>query len=84
MICYEVLVDESFKVNKLIRHLKTKDGSLADSGVLFLNEDWNRFEYWTWHSWVPPTKDNAAFVEALYLVAQRIALNTGRADTSLY
>jgi hypothetical protein len=32
VICCEVLANESFNVNKLIRHLKTKHDSLADRG----------------------------------------------------
>jgi hypothetical protein len=36
VICCEVLANESFKVNKLIRHLKTKHDSLADRGTEFL------------------------------------------------
>jgi hypothetical protein len=35
VICCEVLVNESFKANKLIRHLKTKHDSLADRGTNF-------------------------------------------------
>jgi hypothetical protein len=35
LICCEVLANESFKVNKLIRHLKTKHDSLADRGTGF-------------------------------------------------
>jgi hypothetical protein len=35
MICCEVLENESFKANKLIRHLKTKHDSLADRGTDF-------------------------------------------------
>jgi hypothetical protein len=35
VICCEVLANESFKVNKLIRHLKTKHDSLADRGTEF-------------------------------------------------
>jgi hypothetical protein len=30
VICYDVLANESFKVFKLIRHLKTKHDSLAE------------------------------------------------------
>jgi hypothetical protein len=36
VICCEVLENELFKVNKLIRHLKTKHGSLADRGTEFV------------------------------------------------
>jgi hypothetical protein len=35
VICCEVLANESFKVNKLIRHLKTKHDSLADRDTEF-------------------------------------------------
>jgi hypothetical protein len=35
VICCEVLANESFKVNKLIRHLKTKRDSLAHRGTEF-------------------------------------------------
>jgi hypothetical protein len=35
VICCEVLANESFKVNKLIRHLKTKHDSLADRSTEF-------------------------------------------------
>jgi hypothetical protein len=35
VICCEVLANESFKANKLIRHLKTKHDSLADRGTNF-------------------------------------------------
>jgi hypothetical protein len=35
VVCCEVLANESFKVNKLIRHLKTKHDSLADIGTEF-------------------------------------------------
>jgi hypothetical protein len=35
VICCEVLANLSFKVNKLIRHLKTKHDSLADCGTEF-------------------------------------------------
>jgi hypothetical protein len=35
VICCEVLANESFKVNKLIRHLKTKHDSLAHRGIDF-------------------------------------------------
>jgi hypothetical protein len=35
VICCEVLANESFKVNKLIRHLKTKRDSLADRRTEF-------------------------------------------------
>jgi hypothetical protein len=35
VICCEVLANESFKVNKLTRHLKTKHDSLADRGTEF-------------------------------------------------
>jgi hypothetical protein len=33
VICCEVLENGSFDVNKLMRHLKTKHGSLADRGA---------------------------------------------------
>jgi hypothetical protein len=35
VICCEVLANESFNVNKLIKHLKIKHGSLADQGAEF-------------------------------------------------
>jgi hypothetical protein len=35
IICYEVLANESFNVNKLMRHLKTKHGFLTYSGAKF-------------------------------------------------
>jgi hypothetical protein len=35
VICFEVLANKSFKVDKLIRHLKTKHDSLADRGTAF-------------------------------------------------
>jgi hypothetical protein len=35
MICCEVLTNESFKVDKLIRHLKTEHDSLADRSTDF-------------------------------------------------
>jgi hypothetical protein len=38
VICCGVLANESFKVNKLIRHLKTKHDSLADRGREFFGK----------------------------------------------
>jgi hypothetical protein len=35
VICCEVLANESFEVNKLIRHLKTKHDFLADRSTEF-------------------------------------------------
>jgi hypothetical protein len=35
IICCEVLANESFDVNKLMRHLKTKHGSVSDCSAEF-------------------------------------------------
>jgi hypothetical protein len=39
VICCEVLENESFDVNKLMRYLETKHGSLADRGAEFLRQN---------------------------------------------
>jgi hypothetical protein len=73
VICCEVLENESFKVNKLIRHLKTKHGSLADRGTEFFKRKVENVKKTRLDSSGSFQQKNASAIEASYLVAQRIA-----------
>jgi hypothetical protein len=69
----EVLANESFQVNKLIRHLKTKRDSLADRGTEFFKRKAEIVKKTRLDSSGFYQQKNAAAVEASYLVTQRIA-----------
>jgi hypothetical protein len=73
VICCEVLANESLKVNKLIRHLKTKHCSLADRGTEFFKRKAEIVKKTRLDSSGSYQQENATAVEASYLVAQRIA-----------
>jgi hypothetical protein len=73
VICCEVLANASFKVNKLIRHLKTKHDSLADRGTEFFKRKAKIVKKTRLDSSGSYQQENASAVEASYLVAQRIA-----------
>jgi hypothetical protein len=73
VICCEVLANESFKVNKLKRHPKTKHNSLADRGTGFFKRKAKIVKKTRLDSSGSYQQENAAAVEASYLVAQRIA-----------
>jgi hypothetical protein len=68
-----VLANESFKVNKLIRHLKTKHDSLADRGTECFKRKAKIIKKTRVDSSGSYQQKNASAVEASYLVAQRIA-----------
>jgi hypothetical protein len=73
-ICCEVLVNESFKENKFMQQLKTKQNSLADRGAEFFKrkaETVNKTRLYDCGSY---QQNNAAVIEAAsYLVAQKFA-----------
>jgi hypothetical protein len=71
--CCEVLANESFKVNKLIRHLKTKHDSLADRGTEFFKIKAEIVKKTRLDSSGSYQQKNDAAVEVSYLVAQRSA-----------
>jgi hypothetical protein len=73
VICCEVLANESFKVNKLIRHLKTKRDSLADSSTEFFKRKAEIIKKTRLDSSGSYQQKHAAAVEASYLATQRIA-----------
>jgi hypothetical protein len=68
-----VLENESFKVNNLIRHLKTKHDSLADRGAEFFKRKTEIVKKTKLDSSGSYQQNNASAVEASYLVTQRIA-----------
>jgi hypothetical protein len=69
----EVLANESFKVNKLIRHLKTKHDSLADRGTEFFKRKAKGVMKTRLDSSGSNQQKNASATEASFLVAQRTA-----------
>jgi hypothetical protein len=71
--CCAVLANESLKVNKLIRHLKTKHDSLADRGTELFKRKAKIVKKTRLDSSGSYRQKNASAVEASYLVAQRIA-----------
>jgi hypothetical protein len=73
VMCCEVLANESFKVNKLIRHLKTTRNSLADRDTEFFKRKSKIVKKTRLDSSGSYQEKNASAVEASYLVAQRIA-----------
>jgi hypothetical protein len=73
VICCEVLANESFEVNKLIRRLKTKRDSLADRGTEFFKRKAEIVRKTRLDSSGSYQQKKASAVEASYLVAQRIA-----------
>jgi hypothetical protein len=68
-----VLANESFKANKLIRHLKTKRDSLADRDTEFFKRKAKIVKKTRLDSSGYYQQKNASAVEASYLVTQRIA-----------
>jgi hypothetical protein len=73
VICCEVLANESFKVNMLIRHLKTKHNSLADHSTYFFKRKAKTVKKTRLDSSGSYQQKNASATEASYLVAQRTA-----------
>jgi hypothetical protein len=71
-MCCDVLANESFKVNKLIRHLKTNCDSLADRGKEIFKRKAKIVKKTRLDSSGSYQQKNAASVEASHLVTQKI------------